>query len=114
MTKHKSEQKHGAFQELVSGIRVAEEECDHLKEGYDAKVEELLKKGREKSLEMRESYEKKAAEAKNKALASERQKTEKAVEEIISDAKKRANGLRGKELDKKELEAVFETFISSL
>lgn len=114
MGKHKHSEKHNEFQELVSSIRAAEEHADQVKSDYDAKAAELLKHGREKSAEMRENYEKKAADSKNKILSSERHKTEKMSDEIIADAKKAASSLRSRKLDKKGLNAVFDNFVSSL
>ena len=114
MSEHKAQQKHSDFQELAENIRAAEGEADALKANYDSKVGELLKKGREKSVEMRESYDKKAAEEKNRVLSLERQKTEKLVEEITSDAKKQASALRAKRLNAKGLASVFENFVSNL
>lgn len=114
MSRHKSEERYSAFQEIVSGIRAAEAESDRLKADYEAKAVELLKKGREKSAEISAAYEKKAAEAKNRILSSGRHKTEKMAGEIVADAKKLAGGLRAGKLDKNGLEAVFESFVSLL
>lgn len=114
MSKHKHQESHNEFQELVASIRSAEDESDRMRADYDARIAELLGKGREKSVEMRESYEKRAAEAKNRILAGEREKTEKMAEKIIADAKKQANRVRGRKLDRKGLQAVFDGFVSSL
>lgn len=114
MNKQKHPEKQGEFQELVDSIRAAEAESDKVKTDFDAKAAELMKHGREKSVEMRESYDKKAAETRNRLLAAEREKTEKLAEEMVADARKEASALRAKKLDKKGVDAVFEAFVSSL
>ncbi len=114
MSKQKNPEKHGELQELVAGIRATEEEADRVKADFDSKSAELLKAGREKSVEMREQYSKKALEAKNRILSAERQKTEKLAQDIIDDGRKQASSLRSKKLDKKGVEAVFGSFVSSL
>jgi vacuolar-type H+-ATPase subunit H len=114
MSKQKHPEKLSEFQELVSGIRATESEADRMKADYDSKVFELLKMGREKSVELREFYEKKAVDAKNRILAEERGKTDKMAEKIIADARKEASQLRGRKLDRKGIDAVFGVFESSL
>lgn len=109
-----TQQKHNELQELVAYIHSAETEAERMRTNYDVKIAQMLKKGREKIMEMREQYEKNAAETKNKILSSQREKTEKLVQKIISDAKNEATTLRTKKLDKKNIEAIFESFISSL
>ncbi|MDD5336896.1 MAG: hypothetical protein PHS02_00245 [Candidatus ainarchaeum sp.] len=114
MSTHESQKKHSDLQDLAEGIRSAENEAEALQANYDSKVAELLKKGRERSVELRESYDKKSADAKNRILSLERQKTEKLVEGIVADAKKQAGSLRSKKLDQKALKSVFQNFISNL
>ncbi|VVB98247.1 Uncharacterised protein [uncultured archaeon] len=114
MSKQKQPEKPSEFQELVAGIRATESEADSLKADYDSKVSELLRMGREKSVEMRELYDKKASDAKTRILAEERGKTEKMAEKIIADARKEATQMRNRKLERKGLEAVFEKFVSSL
>lgn len=110
----KKHQKAEDFQQLVEAIRAAEGEADRVKTDYDAKISQLMKKGREKSVELREFYEKRAADAKSKILSSERKKTETLVEQIVGEAKQQASSLRAKLLNKKQVEDIFENFTASL
>ncbi len=114
MNVQKHPEKHDEFNELVNSIHTVEAESDKIKATYTEKVAELLKYGREKSVELRESYEKKASESKNELIVAEREKTEKLVEEIISSAKKDALVLRVEKLNKKNIDAIFESFVSSV
>ena len=114
MSTHESDKKHSDLQDLAESIRSAESEADALQSNYEAKVAELLRKGREKSVELRESFDKKSVEAKNKILALERQKTEKLVEGIVDEAKKQAGPLRSRKIGDKSAETVFRNFISGM
>ncbi|MFA5077103.1 MAG: hypothetical protein WC488_01620 [Candidatus Micrarchaeia archaeon] len=114
MSTHESDKKHSDLQDLAESIRSAESEADALQSNYDAKVAELLRKGREKGVELRESFEKKSVDAKNKILALERQKTEKLVEGIVDEAKKQAGPLRSRKPGEKAIQSVFQNFVSNL
>ncbi len=114
MSRQKQQEKHSEFQELVASIHSAESEADRVKSDYEAKTAELLRKGRKRSVELCEAYEKKAAEAKNRILSTEREKTSAQANEVIAEAKKQAAVLRSKKLDRKGIEAVFEGLVSSL
>ncbi|MEW6528465.1 MAG: hypothetical protein AB1391_01105 [Candidatus Micrarchaeota archaeon] len=118
MDKQKNSERHSEknneFKELVGSIHAVECESDKIKTEYDKKITDLLKCGREKGVELREFYEKKAMDTKNKFIIAERERTEKLAEKIISDSKKEADILRAKKMDKKNTDAIFDLFLSSL
>lgn len=107
-------EKQKELQQIAANIRIAEEKAEDIKTNYNKKIEELVKKGNEKSIELREYYEKKAIETKNKVLLFEREKTEELVKKIIADGKQDAAKIRTKKLNEKELEDIFRNFLSSL
>ncbi len=109
-----SEKKNADFGDMVESIRSAESDSDRIKAEYEGKISALAAAGREKAVEMKEAYEKKAEDAKAELLSSEREKIESAAQEVISKAGKQAVLLRAKRLEQAGINAVFANFVSLL
>ncbi|MBU0585994.1 hypothetical protein KJ780_00625 [Candidatus Micrarchaeota archaeon] len=108
----KSSDETADFKGLVESIRSAESESEHISSDYGKKVTELSSKGRERLAEMKENYQKKAEEVKNDVLSKGIEENEVIVQETIEEARKQVGKLGKKQLSPKDLETVFNKFVS--
>lgn len=92
------------FLSSVKALKEAEKSSARMLEEARKEAARIEAQGKEKGVEIASRATEKAVQAKNEILASGREKTEKDVSELMHEAKKQAEKIRGKRLSDRDVE----------
>mgnify|MGYP001619351032 CR=1 FL=1 len=91
------------FLEHVNFLKQAEKAASDTLDSSKVQAAQIEAAGREKAVEISAKAQERAVLAKNETLAKGREQTDGEVGEIIGDAKKQAEKIRGKRLPEKDV-----------
>lgn len=107
---HKDAHQHAAspddFLSSVKALKDAEKSAARMLEEAAKEAARVEAQGKEHAVEIASRANEKAVQAKNEMLASGREKTEKDVSELMHEAKKQAEKIRGKRLNDRDVESL--------
>jgi len=91
------------FMEQLSLVRAAESKALAIIEQAKSQASKIEAAAREKSVEISAKSSEKSVAAKNEVLARKREQTDAKIQEMLKDAKKQAEKIRGKKLSEKAI-----------
>ncbi len=103
-----------AHEELSREIQAIEKKLEQLNAYYDHKVEEILKKGKEKLAKLNQEWEEHIKRVEIERLKKGRAEIEKKVTEHMKKAKQKKQRLLKKKIDKNDLKKVVSWFLKTL
>lgn len=104
---HGGAHQHAASEDFLSSVKAlkeAEKSAARVLEEAKKEAARVEAQGKEHAVEIASRANEKAVQAKNETLATGREKTEKEVSELLHEAKKQAEKIRGKRLSDRDVE----------